>query len=168
MDYHENLIAIHQHGEEMETQYDCSDIPDERSELDIARAIVRQWDNHDKFRVVAGEPNGEPDEVRVSRAFIRINDETDAELIRLHESLHEVYRQIERVNTDRDEIWSREKFLLDALHKLLDGINDERALTPSKPGWRVVEMVRDILVDTIETYQRTIRETVERDTASRG
>lgn len=43
MDHHENLISIHQRGEEMETQYDCSDIPDDRTELDIAKAIVRQW-----------------------------------------------------------------------------------------------------------------------------
>ena len=64
----------------METQYDCSDIPDERTELDIAKAIVRQWDNHDKFRVVAGEPNGEPDEVRVARALLRINKEYGCEV----------------------------------------------------------------------------------------
>lgn len=58
----------------IEPQYDNGDIPDERSDLDVATAIVNQWEKHDKFRVVAGEPNGEPDDVRVSKALINIKE----------------------------------------------------------------------------------------------
>lgn len=48
---------------------------------EIAKAIVRQWDKHDKFRVVAGEDNGEPDEVVVARALLRVDKEYGCEIM---------------------------------------------------------------------------------------
>lgn len=92
--------------------------------------------------MVAGEPNGEPDEVRVARALLRINHEYGCEV--------------------RDP-WSRQRRLVEGIHVVLDGIEKEKALTPVKPGWRVVEMIRDILVDAIQMHQREIRKTIERD-----
>lgn len=47
----------------------CQDNVKDKS-LDIAEAIVRQWDEHDKFRVVEGEDNSESDEVVVARALL--------------------------------------------------------------------------------------------------
>ena len=89
------------------------------------------------------------------------------QLDRLFELLQQEYKslikQLEKTNTDRDEIWSREVHLLDAIHKLLALIDEKRALTPSTPGWRVVEMIRDILVDTIKTHQETVRKTINAD-----
>jgi hypothetical protein len=48
---------------------------------EIAKAIVKQWDNHDKFRAVEGEDNGEPDEVIVSRALLRVDREYGCEVM---------------------------------------------------------------------------------------
>lgn len=48
---------------------------------EIAKATVRQWDKHDKFRVVEGEDNGEPDEVIVARALLRVDREYGCEIM---------------------------------------------------------------------------------------
>jgi hypothetical protein len=64
----------------MKTQYDSGDIPDERNELDVAKAIVKQWDKYDKFRIPDAERKGEPDDVKVARALLRINHEYGCEV----------------------------------------------------------------------------------------
>lgn len=74
-----------------------------------------------------------------------------------------VVKAICQTNEDRDEIWSREKHLLDSLHLMFEIINTEKAIDPPNPGWRVVEAIRDFLVKTIETYQAEVRATIERD-----
>lgn len=74
-----------------------------------------------------------------------------------------VVKAICKTNEDRDEIWSREKHLLDSLHLMFEIINTEKAIDPPNPGWRVVETIRDFLVKTIETYQADVRATIERD-----
>jgi len=70
---------------------------------------------------------------------------------------------VRKTNEDRDEIWSREKHLLDSLHLMFEIINTEKATDPPPPGWRVVETIRDFIVKTIETYQAEIRAAIERD-----
>ena len=100
---------------------------------------------------------------QITRQMAEQHQQHGHEYALLQQEYRSLIRQVERTNTDRNEIWSREKHLLDAVHRLLENIDAERALTPSKPGWRVVEMIRDILVDTIEQHQRTVRETIERD-----
>ena len=74
-----------------------------------------------------------------------------------------VVKAICKTNEDRDEIWSREKHLLDSLHLMFEIINAEKAIDPPNSGWRVVEAIRDFLVKTIETYQAEVRATIERD-----
>ncbi len=39
-----------------------------------ADSIVRQWDEHDRFRVCAGESDEEPAEVAVARAYLALGE----------------------------------------------------------------------------------------------
>lgn len=47
---------------------------------EIAKNIVRQWDNHDKFRTVVGEDSSEPDDVVVARSLLRVDAEYGCEV----------------------------------------------------------------------------------------
>jgi hypothetical protein len=48
-----------------------SDLPAPNAR-DIAKAIVYQWEHHDKFRVIPGELQHEPTEVIVAKAFLQL------------------------------------------------------------------------------------------------
>lgn len=50
------------------------------NEREIAKNIVRQWDNHDRFRVIEGEDNSEPDSVKVARALLRVDADYGCEV----------------------------------------------------------------------------------------
>lgn len=38
--------------------------------IELARQTIYQWDNHDRFRLVANEGNAEPDSVLIARALL--------------------------------------------------------------------------------------------------
>ena len=132
--------------------------------------MVHKWDEF----VKATYPRTEPDEVIVARALLRVDAEYGCEVrdpcgtiwdhaARLEKDYAQAVKQIAEAQKDRDEIWSREKNLLESLHKLLDAIDKERAVEPARAGWRVVEAVREMIVDTIEAYQKSFRTMIEGD-----
>jgi hypothetical protein len=137
---------------------------------EIAKEMVHKWDEF----VKATYPRTEPDEVIVARALLRVDAEYGCEVrdpcgtiwdhaARLEKDYAQAVKQIAEAQKDRDEIWSREKNLLESLHKLLDAIDKERAVEPARAGWRVVEAVREMIVDTIEAYQKSFRTMIEGD-----
>ena len=137
---------------------------------EIAKEMVHKWDEF----VKATYPRTEPDEVIVARALLRVDGEYGCEVrdpcgtiwdyaSRLEKDYAQAVKQIAQVNKDRDEIWSREKHLLEAIHKLLEAIDKERAVEPARAEWRVVEAVREMIVDTIEAYQKSFRAMMKGD-----
>lgn len=63
--------------------------------------------------------------------------------------------ELRRCGVASERSTNKPAHLLCAIKQLVKSIDEERAAAPPKPGWRVVEMIRDILVDTIETHQNT-------------
>ena len=47
----------------------------------LANHIVNQWENHDKYRVIPGEQEGEPDEVVLAKALLKIDEEYGCEVM---------------------------------------------------------------------------------------
>lgn len=41
---------------------------------DIAERTVKQWDNHDKYRVPENEKSGEPDDVAIARLLVDLSN----------------------------------------------------------------------------------------------
>jgi hypothetical protein len=87
---------------------------------EIAKAIVRQWDKHDKFRAVEGEDNGEPDEVIVAKALLRVDREYGCEVM---DPAGTIWDHATRVERERDKY----KVVVESMRTLLFGVleNDE-------------------------------------------
>ena len=149
---------------------------------EIAKQVVYQWDNHDKFRAVEGEDNSEPDEVVVARALLRVDAEYGCEV---RDPCGTIWQHAAKLQQERDEMWTRDSKLLEAMQSVIDMSFDNTKIHRERfdlhyrqngekmpPGWRVVEAIRDIAIEAIEAYRRTVRETIEldkmRDNASRG
>lgn len=47
---------------------------------ELARQVVKQWEQHDRFRVVAGEVDTEPPEVVIAKALLRVDREYGCEV----------------------------------------------------------------------------------------
>lgn len=67
---------------------------DEKQLREAAQSIVRQWDEHGRFRVCAGESDDEPAEVAVARAYLSDLDAAEAEIERLREEAVELHETI--------------------------------------------------------------------------
>ena len=100
----------------METQHDNSDVPDERNERDIAKAIVNQWDKYDKFRITDTERKGEPDDVKVARALLRVDREYGCEVRDPCGTIWEYAAKLEKENA---ELKSRVDLLSGAIRSAL-------------------------------------------------
>lgn len=47
---------------------------------ELAKQVVKQWEQHDRFRVVAGEGDTEPSEVVIAKALLRVDKEYGCEV----------------------------------------------------------------------------------------
>lgn len=57
-----------------------SDLP-EPNARELAKAIVYQWEHHDKFRVVRGESQQEPNDVVIAKALLQVDREYGCEVM---------------------------------------------------------------------------------------
>lgn len=90
------------------------------NERKIAKNIVRQWDNHDKFRVIAGEDNSEPDSVKVARALLRVDAEYGCEV---RDPCGTIWEYSKRLEEERDKYKKAIESMRVVLLAVLD--NDE-------------------------------------------
>lgn len=89
---------------------------------EFAKSIVHQWENHDRFRVVEGEDSGEPKEVIVARALLRVDAEYGCEVM---DPAGTIWQHCADITKERDKL----KEEVCKLRALLLGVleNDEDA-----------------------------------------
>lgn len=88
---------------------------------EIAKATVRQWDKHDKFRVIAGESSKEPDAVIVARALLRVDKEYGCEV---RDPCGTIWDHAANVEKERDKY----KAAVESMRALLIGVLENDAV----------------------------------------
>jgi hypothetical protein len=76
-----------------------SDLPAPNAR-DIAKAIVYQWEHHDKFRVVRGESQQEPNDVVIAKALLRVDREYGCEVM---DSAGTIWQHAAHVEKERNQ-----------------------------------------------------------------
>ena len=94
---------------------------------EIAKQIVRQWDNYDKFRTVAGEDNSEPDSVKVARALLQVDADYGCEVSDPAGTIWEYAKQVEAERDKCKESIEKMRVLLIAVldnDEVCEGFNN--------------------------------------------